>query len=242
MVLRYYNLNFLNIDEELEKIKLADRVEFCLDVNDKKCLFFMGILFAYGKKIKIMNKSKINIKSTGKSFPMMAYVWDKLGDSNFPNKEYSNIRNDLDDRIDNFKRAGVIVSSIVNNPNENKIFLICPVRNATDEQRKWIEDYVSDKVRDGYIIHAPHLHTRQTDMLGGYSICKQNAEAIASSNSISIYYDQSSNGSAFDLGVAYALNKKVEILNKEDIVFDNKDFIDKMLVNWETEIQKLVLK
>jgi hypothetical protein len=85
----------------------------------------------------------------------------------------------MDNRIENIKRLGVKVERIVDNPTESKIFLICPVRNATPEQRKWIEKYVEDQKEDGYIIHAPHLHTRQVDLFGGYSICKQNAQAIA---------------------------------------------------------------
>ena len=75
-------------------------------------------------------------------------------------------------------------------------------------------------------IHAPHLHTVQQDILGGYTICLQNANAIASSSRIDIYYDQKSTGSAFDLGVAYYLKKPIKILNQENINFNEYDFID----------------
>ena len=69
-------------------------------------------------------------------------------------------------------------------------------------------------------------------MFGGYAICKQNAEAVASSSEVDIYYDQSSTGSVFDLGVAYALNKPLVLLNKNEIIFDDNDFIDNIITSW----------
>ncbi len=232
MVLRYLNYNNININDELENIKVANRAEIVLQPNNKKCLFILGMLFVNGISIKILNEKELNLKETNKSFSMMGYVWGKLSDSRFPNKDYSNVKTEIDNRIENIKRLGVRVDKIENNPIQNKIFLICPVRNANNEQRKWIEDYVANRLDAGYIIHAPHLHTRQTDLFGGYAICKQNAEAVASSSEVVIYYDQSSTGSVFDLGVSYALNKPLVLLNKNEIVFDDNDFIDNIIKSW----------
>ena len=172
---------------------------------------------------------------------MMPYVWSKIGDNYFPAYDYSNVVTEMDKRIENIKRLGVRVRKIENNPTPNKIFLICPVRNATEEQRRWIENFVENKLSEGYIVHAPHLHTRQQDMFGGYAICRQNAEAVATSKEIDIYYSQSSTGSVFDLGVAYALHKPLVMLNRQDIVFNNEDLIDSTLESWpyteeETEL------
>ena len=163
---------------------------------------------------------------------LMPYVWSKIGDNDFPLPDYSDIKTEMDQRIENIKRIGVRINKIIDNPIENKIFLICPVRNATYEQRKWIEDFVKEKYNDGYIIHAPHLHTRQMDLFGGYAICMQNAYAVASSQEVDIYYDQSSTGSVFDLGVAYALHKPLRILNKDDIIFNDSDLIDTIIKSW----------
>ena len=74
--------------------------------------------------------------------------------------------------------------------------------------------------------------------MGGYAICKQNAEAVASSQEIDIYYDQSSKGSVFDLGVAYALHKPLVLLNEEEIQFDDRDFIDSIIKNWPCYTKK----
>lgn len=240
MVLKYLNYDSLNISEELEKINYSKEAEVLLLPTDKRCLFILGMLFVNGIKIKLINEKELNLTETNKSFSMMPYVWSKVSDINFPSSDYSNVITEMDERIENIKRLGVRVSKIENNPIDNKIFLICPVRNATKEQKVWIEKFVEEKYNTGYTIHAPHLNTRQKDLFGGYAICRQNAEALASSEEVDIYYDQSSTGSVFDLGVAYALGKPLIILNKEQIEFDEKDFIDRIVVSWPYNEKKTV--
>ncbi len=66
---------------------------------------------------------------------MMPYVWSKIGDDAFPFPDYSNVITEMDMRVENIKRVGVKLNKITNNPIDKKIFLICPVRNATQEQR-----------------------------------------------------------------------------------------------------------
>ena len=243
ITLRYLNYNNLNIDEELDKIESCETAEIVLEPTDKKCLFILGMLFVNGTKIKILNEKDLNLEETNKSFSMMPYVWSKIGDDAFPFPDYSNVITEMDMRVENIKRVGVKLNKITNNPIDKKIFLICPVRNATQEQRNWIEKFVVQKYNEGYLIHAPHLHTRQLDLFGGYAICKQNAEAVATSQEIDIYYDQSSAGSVFDLGVAYALHKPLIILNKNEIVFNNEDLIDSIIKEWpynEEKTKKLI--
>ncbi|MGI6423132.1 MAG: hypothetical protein ACOX0X_00735 [Candidatus Dojkabacteria bacterium] len=222
----------MNIDEELEKIECCEEAEIILEPSNKECLFILGMLFVNGVKIKIINERDLDFEENSKSFTMMPYVWSKIGDETFPLLDYSDVRTEMDGRIENVKRIGIKLNKIVNTPIDNKIFLICPVRNATEEQRKWIERFVSEKYKEGYIIHAPHLHTRQVDLFGGYAICKQNAEAVATSEEVDIYYDQSSVGSVFDLGVAYALRKPLKLLNKNEITFSDEDLVDRVIKTW----------
>lgn len=231
-MLKYLNYENLNISDELRKIENCEEAEIILEPNNKKCLFILGMLFVNGVNIRILNEKDLNLEDTNKSFTMMPYVWSKIGDKSFPLLDYSDVKTEMDKRVENIKRIGVKINKIINNPIENKIFLICPVRNATFEQREWIENFVSEKYSDGYIIHAPHLHTRQTDLFGGYAICVQNAEAVAASQEIDIYYDQSSTGSVFDLGVAYALHKPLKLLNKKEITFNEENFTDMILRDW----------
>lgn len=243
-MLRYLNYDFIDESLEKEKIENCKEAEIVLEPTNKKCLFILGMLFVNGVKIKILNEKDINLENTNKSFSLMSYVWSKLSDNKFPDNTYSNVKLEFDSRIENIKRLGVKVEKVINNEEENKIFLICPVRNANDNQRKWIEDYVSEKETEGHKVHAPHLHTRQIDLFGGYAICKQNAEAVASSSLVSIYYDKESIGSVFDLGVTYALNKPIDLLNENEIEFNDNEFTDNLIKNWpyEKELKKIYSK
>ena len=63
-MLRYLKYDNLNIDEELIKINNCKEVELVLEPNNKKCLFILGMLFANGAKIKILNE---NIESNNKN-------------------------------------------------------------------------------------------------------------------------------------------------------------------------------
>ncbi|MBP5678535.1 MAG: hypothetical protein J6X28_01745 [Bacilli bacterium] len=221
-MLRYTNYDHLDMNEELNKIENSKKAVLALEPRNKKCLFILGMLFVQGVPIKLLNEQDLNFEGA-KSFPKMAHVWSTIED---------------------YKEDGFTLEKIENHPINKKIFLICPVRNATEEQRKWIEDFVEEKQENGYIVHAPHLHTNQNDPIGGgYSICKQNAKAVASSEEIDVYYDQTSTGSVFDLGVAYALHKPLRILNPEEILFEEEDQIDQIVQNWPyNEIAKQKIK
>ena len=131
-MLQYLNYDNLNIDEELAKIECCEEAEIVLEPSNKKCLLILGMLFANGVKIKILNEKDLNLEQTNKSFSMMPYVWSKIGDNNFPSSDYSNVQTEMDRRIENVKRLGARLSRIDNNPIENKLFLICPFRNATE--------------------------------------------------------------------------------------------------------------
>lgn len=231
-----------NIEEIKEIINKKDIINLNVKANSKKFLFLLGIIFAAGKRINITNKQELDLKKLPKSFSIMSYVWELFGDENFPNKDFSNVNTKLEKTVENIKRLGFKIKPIIKDEEENKIFLICPVRNASYEVKKEIEEYVIEKNNDGYIIHAPHLHTVQQDILGGYTICLQNANAIATSKRIDIYYDQNSTGSAFDLGVAFYLKKPIKLLNLDKIEFNNNDFIDSLIINWPYKEQKVLQK
>lgn len=245
MELQYYSYGDLDVKVALDTINLAHLVSLKLEPNNKKCLFLLGMLFALGKPIRILNEKNLDLSETTKSFSMMPYVWSKIADDNFPNKDFSNVVTEMDKRIENIKRLGVKLNPVKNEPIENKVFLICPVRNATEEIKKEIEEFTLNKQSEGIIVHAPHLHTVQTDMFGGYTICTQNENALATSSEVDIYYDQKSTGSVFDLGVAYALSKPLVLLNEDKIIFDDEDFVDNLIKHWpfkkeNTKVKKFV--
>ena len=88
-----------------------------------------------------------------------------------------------------------------------RAFLICPVRGKT------IEDYAAyvEQIESlGFKLHYPHRDTNQQDQTGtGYRICQDNRAAIEAADVVFIVWDGESQGCLFDLGVAFALRKRI---------------------------------
>jgi nucleoside 2-deoxyribosyltransferase len=110
-----------------------------------------------------------------------------------------------------------------------KIFIICSVRLADDEYRKKLESYVSELEENGHIVHLPHRDTDQT--ASGLNICSENANAIDRADEVHIFYNPKSQGSHFDMGVAFALHKKIVIAENGSL--DEKLSFSRMLQHWE---------
>jgi hypothetical protein len=86
-----------------------------------------------------------------------------------------------------------------------KGFLIAPVRGyEPDHFKKIIEKLEAS----GIEMYWPARDTDQSDP-DGYDICRQNATAIASADIIYVIWDGKSQGCLFDLGIAFALGKRV---------------------------------
>jgi len=88
-----------------------------------------------------------------------------------------------------------------------KIYIICPVREATPEKRAALEAY-TDMLEDaGHLVHLPHRDTDQE--APGFEICMANGAAIQMSDEIHVFWDEESRGSLFDLGMAFMLDMLV---------------------------------
>lgn len=96
-----------------------------------------------------------------------------------------------------------------------KIFIICTVRNATAAYRSRLEEWVKSLEQKGYQVHLPH---RDTDQSGkGYEINLTNMEAIKKADEVHIFYSPESQGTHFDMGVSFALGKKIRIVESVPI-------------------------
>lgn len=97
-----------------------------------------------------------------------------------------------------------------------RIFVICPVRGITDDEKTAIEKYVGDLERAGHTVHWPPRNTDQNDPVG-LRICQDNLRAIDGSDEIHIWWNSNSQGSLFDFGMAFALKKKIVLFNKNGV-------------------------
>jgi len=106
-------------------------------------------------------------------------------------------------------------------------FLICTVREASDEDKTFLENYVREKEVMGKRIYYPARDTNQIDETGGYRICCDNNEGMRHSREVVVYWTKKSQGTKFDLGMAFEQHsfsgKNIRLANRsavEDIVFE----------------------
>ena len=94
-----------------------------------------------------------------------------------------------------------------------KVFIICSVRGASAEYKAKLEKYVSELEDKGIIVHLPHRDTNQKE--SGFNICKQNVCVIREYDEVHVFYNGNSQGAHFDMGAAFALGKKIKVVENE---------------------------
>jgi nucleoside 2-deoxyribosyltransferase len=112
------------------------------------------------------------------------------------------------------------------------IFIICTVRSATPEYVQVLEEYAKQLEKDGNIVYLPHRDTDQT--ASGLEICKQNATAIAAADEVHIFYNSKSQGTHFDMGVAFALGKRIVVIENE--TYGEGKSYSRMLMEWQAQV------
>lgn len=110
------------------------------------------------------------------------------------------------------------------------VFVICPVRGVTDEQRWDIHRYVQMLERSGKQVHWPERDTNQDDLIGN-RICEDNLAAIKAADEIHIYWTSTSAGTLFDMGMAWALRKPIVIINPPEAT-PQKSF-ENLMLSWQ---------
>ena len=116
---------------------------------------------------------------------------------------------------------------------EKKIFILCPVRKVTPEIRTFLDGYVKKLEQQGHSVYCPHRDTNQNDPIG-LNICRKSREGIRGCNEVHAYWVPESEGSLFDFGMIFMLEKPIYIINQEDI----KPTKEKSFTNVLLELQK----
>lgn len=113
------------------------------------------------------------------------------------------------------------------------IYLICPVRNATVEQKEKMTDYIKSLEERGFSVFYPE-RDNQYEYIDdiGYTICKENLKAIKEAKEVHIFWDKTSQGTLFDLGIAFALDKPLTIVNVGDIEITPYKSFANMIFKW----------
>jgi len=111
-------------------------------------------------------------------------------------------------------------------PKEERVAMICPVRNINQEQKERIDNFINKQKEKKKPVYCPIYHTNQNDSKG-LTICRTNGTAIMNAGKIQFYFDPTSNGSWFDFGMAYFANIKFECINPEYFDAMKEDLIAK---------------
>jgi len=103
------------------------------------------------------------------------------------------------------------------------------------EYRAKLEAYADMLEDNGVEVHLPHRDTNQDG--NGFDICRQNAMAINLSNEVHVFYHDGSQGTHFDMGVAFALNqligKEIKVVPVENPIYSKGKSFAKMLDEWQ---------
>jgi len=111
------------------------------------------------------------------------------------------------------------------------LYIITPVRNASEELREYVDNII-DSLGYDYSIHYPPYDTKQEDGTGGYEICMTNKNAIEKADVVLLFWDGVSQGCLFDAGIAFALDKPIIVLMTPELVVGGKSF-QNMFAYWE---------
>ena len=99
-----------------------------------------------------------------------------------------------------------------------KVYLVCPVRNSSEEQRRHAQDYVSQLEKQGIVVHFPPRDSDQREDGIGLRVNESNRSAILSSDESHVIWDSTSYGSHFDLGMVFMLramrNVPIKLVNE----------------------------
>lgn len=111
-----------------------------------------------------------------------------------------------------------------------KIYIICSVRGGTPPE---IEQYVHDLEAQGHIVHFPPRPSDcQQDDPTGWNICRTHLAALKQSDEVHVFWDVGSKGSHFDLGMAFALVKKIKLVKTYHPDNEGKSYVKVMRI-WE---------
>lgn len=116
---------------------------------------------------------------------------------------------------------------------QRRVFLICPVRLATDEQKSRMMTYIEKLEKWGWRVYYPARDTDQDDRVG-FRICDDNVKAIKKADEVHIFFDPESRGSLFDLGAAFALGKKLVVVNIEEVRSTPEKSFANVIIKWSS--------
>ena len=107
-----------------------------------------------------------------------------------------------------------------------KIYIICPVRKLNEKLKLKLDYYVKKLEDEGHIVHYPPRDVDQTDDNCGLNICIAHSKFMKEAEEVHIWWDETSRGSLFDMGMAFIMymmknEPRFVIINKDNLLPTN---------------------
>ena len=97
-------------------------------------------------------------------------------------------------------------------------YIICPVRNATFQEKQILDAYVAKLEAKGRLVHYPPRDVEQEHDPIGLKILGKHREAMRNCQLVHLFFNPASQGSLFDCGMAYVLGKPIVLINSEQVM------------------------
>jgi hypothetical protein len=111
-----------------------------------------------------------------------------------------------------------------------KIGIICSIREASVEYTVLLWHYVHQKEDEGHTVHFPMRDTNQKGT--SMEICTSNVEAFRTCDEIHVFYSSKSQGTHFDMGACFAMDKRIKVIASEPLT-EGKSF-QNLLSEWQS--------
>lgn len=184
-----------------------------------------------------MKKTTVRVSRDDDSGMTMYEVMDKLEEIGVKSEILSQHEDGMEIEFSVEKRCQC-VEKIKPKP---KGFLICPVRGADTSDSDEIVKQLESGEFDGqkWDIHYPPRDTDQEDDTG-FRICEDNRKAIDDAERVFFVWDGKSQGSLFDLGMAFVLDMPLTCISLP-VQTEGKSF-QKMAMQWSDLDENYAIK
>ena len=118
---------------------------------------------------------------------------------------------------------------------KKEFYLVCPVRDASSTALAFLENYVDNFEKSHVGVYYPKWDTTQEGDSIWLKICTDNLNGIKNSKYAKAFLSRTSEGSLFDLGMIFFLDKIVEVINPgviENLKTHTKQFITNYAINY----------
>lgn len=104
-----------------------------------------------------------------------------------------------------------------------KIYVVCSVADGTPAA---VAEHVAAMEALGHEVHFPPRDVEQVDPSGGDRICREHRAFMLIADRVDIFYDERSGGSKFDIGMAYVLDKPLNVVT---VIHENENAVKSFL-------------